>query len=316
MLSAIYGRRPPRRPARGVEQLRATRRSRPFRLPELGAWASRKSDHAAAAPQPGRARANVPALVRAAATLTSPGDPERAGKLAIDWPLLLAAGYPDPRSPNAQPLKELHRMAGPLVRQAFAENAGPRDRVVLVTSATPAEGRTFIAISLALSLARHRAILLVDADPGPAGIAARFGLGAAKGLNDSLADPDLQPDRLTMATELERLALLAPGGSRSDLLELIASRRTIGLLRDLLAADPARLILIDGPPLCQPEGQALALFAGQVVLVVAAGATPRDAVATALARLGDRANVSLLLNRAPATESQAAADRPRRTRPR
>ncbi|HEX6111465.1 MAG TPA: hypothetical protein VFZ10_04100 [Geminicoccaceae bacterium] len=52
-------------------------------------------------------------------------------------------------------------------------------------------------------------------------------------------------------------------------------------MRDLLAIDPVRLILIDAPPLSRPERQALLLFAGQVVLVVAAGRT-RGAVSTAL----------------------------------
>ncbi|HLT00761.1 MAG TPA: hypothetical protein VK001_01220, partial [Geminicoccaceae bacterium] len=151
--------------------------------------------------------------------------------------------------------------------------------------------------------ARRRPVLLVDADPGPGGLTARFGVGAAAGLYDALAADELQPDRLVVATELERLALLGPGAPRADLLELLARRRTLDLLRTLLGADPARLILIDGPPLSRPEGQALALFAGQVLLVVAAGATRRDALESALARLGEQADVSLLLNRAPVTSS-------------
>jgi hypothetical protein len=56
--------------------------------------------------------------------------------------------------------------------------------------------------------------------------------------------------------------------------------------------------MIDGPPLARPEAQALALFAGQAVLVVRAGKTPRGAVESALERLGEPTNVSLLLNRA------------------
>jgi hypothetical protein len=40
-----------------------------------------------------------------------------------------------------------------------------------------------------------------------------------------------------------------------------------------------------------------------VVLVVAAGSTPLGAIETALARRGERPNVSLLLNRARVTEA-------------
>jgi Mrp family chromosome partitioning ATPase len=299
VLSAIYGSRRPRRPPSALEQHRAKRRSRPFRLADLGAWAARKSKDAATAAPSARA-AHVPLVVRSSVSLTHPDDAARAGRVPIDWPGLRAAGHADPRGPEAASATELRRMAAPLVRQAFAADAGRRDRIVLVTSAGPAEGRTFIAISLALSLARERPVLLVDADAATAGTAARFNL-TAEGLSDALADRTVGPDRLIGRTELDRLALIGPGEPRSDLLRLIASRRTVQLLHDLLAKDPERLIVLDGPPLCRPEAQALALFAGQVVLVVAAGKTPRGAVETALERLGERANVSLLLNRGRAT---------------
>jgi protein-tyrosine kinase len=312
VLSAVYSRRPPRRPPSALEQHRAKQRSRPFRLADLGAWAARKTQGVAGAEPTVRGGAKVPLVVRAAATLTLGIDPTRAGRLPIDWPGLLAAGQPDPRSPNSASADELQRIAAPLVRRASAAQAQPRDRVVLVTSAGPGEGRTFITLGLALSLTRQHPVLLVDADARPGGTVTRFSLAPAKGLSDALADPTLGPDRLVVRTELDRLALLGPGAPRSDLLRLIASRRMVQLLHELLAQDPGRLLLIDGPPLCQPEAQALALFAGQVVLVVAAGKTPRRAVETALEGLGQRPNVSLLLNRAPATYTPGRESRYRR----
>jgi Mrp family chromosome partitioning ATPase len=245
-----------------------------------------------------RTGGNVPLVVRAAATLSWPDDPKLLGPVPIDWRALVAAGHPDPRALHSVARGELQRIAGPLVRQAFAPHAGRRGRVVLVTSASAVEGRTFVALSLALTLARDRPVLLVDADPGPAGIAARFGLAAAKGLSDALADPALGPDRLIVRTELDRFLLLGPGATRSDLLKLIASRGMQQLLHQLLADDPDRLVMIDGPPLSRPEAQALALFAGQAVLVVQAGKTSRRALDSALDRLAEHTNVSLLLNRA------------------
>ena len=303
MLSAVYGRRRPRRPASALEQHRAKRRSRPFRLADLGAWATRKAHDASAAAPTARARAHVPLVVRSSVSLGALAEPARAGRLPIDWAGLLAAGFPDPRSPDGEVVDELQRIVAPLVRQAFAAGAGRRDRVVLVTSAGPAEGRTFIAISLALSLARDGPVLLIDADPGPSGTVARFNCASATGLSDALAGPRLDPDRLIVRTELDHLLLLGPGEAGSDLLDQIASRRMVRLLHELLAEDPRRLVLIDGPPLSRPEAQALALFAGQVLLVVAAGTTPHGAVESALARLGERPNVSLLLNRARVTRA-------------
>jgi protein-tyrosine kinase len=307
VLSAIYGSRRPRRPPNSLEQHRAKRRSRPFRLAELGAWAARKPKNAAVVAPLTRSIANVPLVVRASAILDQSDDLMWAGRLPIDWVALKAASHPDPRHPGDPLMGQLNASAAPLVRQAFAADAGRRDRIVLVTSPGPAEGRTFIAISLALSLARAHPVLLVDADPGTTGTAARLGLTAAKGLSDALADPSLGPDRLIVRTELDRLALLGPGAPRADLLNLIASRRTVDLLHALLAEDSGRLLVIDAPPLCRPAAPALALFAGQVLLVVAAGRTSRGAVRTALARLGERPHVNLLLNHAPVARGGAAS---------
>jgi hypothetical protein len=223
VLSAVYSRRPPRRPASGLEQHRAKRRNRPFRLAELGAWVTRKSQEPRAVAPIARAGKSIPLVVRAAATLTWPDEPAPSGSLPLEWLRLIAAGHPDPRDPHSGSADELHRMAAPLVRQAFAARAGPRDRIVLVTSALPAEGRTFVAISFALSLARARPVLLVDADPGPTGGLARFASAPTEGLSEALADPTLGPDRLVVRTELDRLALLGPGAPRTDLLRLLAS---------------------------------------------------------------------------------------------
>ena len=142
MLSAVYSRRPPRSPASALEQYRAKRRSRPFRLAELGAWAARKSQAAAPVEPIARVGAKVPLVVRAAATLTWPDDPAHAGRLPIDWPGLLAAGHPDPRRPKSARADELHGVAAPLVRQAFVAEARRRDRIILVTSAGPRAGRS------------------------------------------------------------------------------------------------------------------------------------------------------------------------------
>jgi Mrp family chromosome partitioning ATPase len=61
--------------------------------------------------------------------------------------------------------------------------------------------------------------------------------------------------------------------------------------------DERRLALIDSPPLLlTTESHAIAQIAGQVVMVVRAGATPRQAVLAALTYLGEHPAVSLVLN--------------------
>jgi hypothetical protein len=60
-------------------------------------------------------------------------------------------------------------------------------------------------------------------------------------------------------------------------------------------------VIVDGPPLLSgTEVAALAMFAGQVVPVVAARRTPAQAIDQSLRRLGERPNLWLLLGHTPA----------------
>ena len=80
---------------------------------------------------------------------------------------------------------------------------------------------------------------------------------------------------------------------------MLASRRTAQLVRNLLAQEPHGLAVVDGPPLLSgAAGAALAMFAGQVVLVAAAGRTAEPALAASVKRLGERRNVGFVLTRA------------------
>jgi hypothetical protein len=111
---------------------------------------------------------------------------------------------------------------------------------------------------------------------------------------------DLEPERLAVPTEVGNLAVLSPGAALHRMAEALASRRALHIFRELLAAEPGRLIVIDGPSLLvASEAAALALFAGQVVLVVAAGQSSEQSIEDSLSRLGERRNLWFVLNHGP-----------------
>ena len=61
--------------------------------------------------------------------------------------------------------------------------------------------------------------------------------------------------------------------------------------------DPRRIVLLDSPPLLlSSESRALVQIAGQVVLVVRAGGTPRQAVEEAIGYIGEGKPLGLILN--------------------
>jgi Mrp family chromosome partitioning ATPase len=66
----------------------------------------------------------------------------------------------------------------------------------------------------------------------------------------------------------------------------------------LLARRKNQIVVIDGPPLLATnEAQVLASLAGQVVMVVASGSTPRDLVVKALESIDQCPHVSTVLNK-------------------
>jgi protein-tyrosine kinase len=69
------------------------------------------------------------------------------------------------------------------------------------------------------------------------------------------------------------------------------------IVTSLCARNPRRILLLDSPPLLiTNEGRSLVKIAGQVVLVVRAGETPRHAVEAAIGMFDDNKAGGLILN--------------------
>lgn len=241
---------------------------------------------------------------RGDATSIAPHCGGQAGPQRVDPAWLARHGLLAPGIEDG-PLADAFRT---LVRQIQAGAAGdggasgPARHVVLVTSATPKEGKTFIAANLALAFAREpgRQVLLVDADMRRPAMLREFGLQADLGLGDLLADPTLDPASATIAIEnLPGLAVLASGRRTAVAPRLPAPQRVADLVAAIATRHPRQVTIIDTPPvLGMSETAELAAHADHVLLVVAAGRTGRDAIEAALEALGRGAAPSLVLNKA------------------
>lgn len=230
-------------------------------------------------------------------------------KLAVDRKLIKRRGFIDPDGTRSQLAEEFRLIKRPLLARAFAADADPRDRVILVTSSRPGEGKTFSAVNLAISLSRERDanVLLIDADQAVSGSSVALNLPRAPGLVDLLGGSAVDPGEILRQTDVERMWFIPPGNPDLDLTELVASSRMSNILDAILRADPKRVIVIDAPPmLATSEAMALTMHAGQTVFVVEAGGTPRDNVEEALAMVAERTEVQILLNKAHIKRSRAA----------
>lgn len=227
-------------------------------------------------------------------------DSKAANRFAIDVNALRAGGYLPELSKERQFADQYRRIKRPLIEKALSgDDAGGEPRVIIVTSAVPGDGKTFTSINLAFSMALERdiSILLIDSDVAKHHITDIFGLRQRKGLLDALTDESMDPEALVVPTNTRGLSILPTGTRVEGTAELVSSNRMRQVVATLCARNPRRILLLDSPPmLITNEGRALVKIAGQVVLVVRAGETPRHAVQAAMNMIDEKQAGGLILN--------------------
>jgi capsular exopolysaccharide synthesis family protein len=170
-----------------------------------------------------------------------------------------------------------------LERLVFAPEAQGR-KVLMLTSATPQEGKSRIAVALARLAARHgiRAIVL-DCDWRQPALNRYFSGPAMPGLGDLLAGV-ATPDEVVYRDPVTGAHAIFAG----DISRLSSSAERFDRLR-LLQATLARhydLVIVDTPPvLAGPDALALARMVEEVAFVVRWGVVSRDVAVDAIRKL-------------------------------
>lgn len=147
---------------------------------------------------------------------------------------------------------------------------GTSSQTVLVASAAPGDGKSRIAVSLAMSLARSRArVLLVDADVRCPSLHKLLGVERTTGLAEALMTG--APAEAHACAQVPGLSLVCAGGANFgeslDTADLLASAR----MDELVNAWRAQydFVLLDSPPVLPvPDAAGLARFCDRTLLVV------------------------------------------------
>lgn len=228
----------------------------------------------------------------------------------IDIQAIQDRGFIAPTDGRSQLAHEMRRIKRPLllnIQKARARGeSDPPPNLIMVTSALPGEGKTFISINLAMSIAAEidRRVLLVDADVARGDVSHQLGLPPQRGLSDLLEESSYLAEDGVLDTNIERLSILPAGEPTNHVDELFASGQMAVLAKALADTDPDRVVVFDASPLlATTEAAVLAQRMGQTVVVVEANRTPQDAVAQALTHLEGCANVCLILNKTTGTGS-------------
>jgi|SRR5215470_11375990 len=225
----------------------------------------------------------------------------------IDLDALAAAGFVTPQAQRSQIADEFRVMKRPIIRNARERTGvrGGRANLVMVTSAIPSEGKSFVAMNLAMSIALEldSTALLVDADVANPSLLRLTHLPPAKGLLDLLTSDDTKLHDVLLRTNVEKLTLLASGTAHGRATEMLASEAMAELVQEMADRYLDRIVVFDSPPLlATTEARALASHMGQIVMVVEADRTTQALVKHALETIESCPVVLMVLNKAPRPE--------------
>ena len=226
----------------------------------------------------------------------------------IDLARLHDAGFITPNVPDSKLSHEFRVIKRPLIQNALGKGPAPVENgnLIMVTSSLPGEGKSFVTLNLAMSIAMEVdcRVLLVDADVIKPSLPKLLGIRPDKGLMDALTTAQLTIGDVLLKTNVPRLDILLAGTPHGVASELLASAAMSDLLKGMAARYPDRIILFDSPPLlATTESRVLASHMGQVVLVVESERTTHGALESALATVEACPVVMTMLNKTPQSET-------------
>ncbi len=158
----------------------------------------------------------------------------------------------------------------------FADVDDP-PRVITITSALPAEGKTTTACNVALTLAQSGArVVLVEGDLRKPAVGKYLGISNAAGLTNVLAGQHELRDVL-VSYQRDTLAVLPSGPTPPNPSEMLGSQQMRQLLGQLAAGFD--VVIIDAPPLLPvTDAAVLAAAADGAILVIRHGKSRREEV--------------------------------------
>jgi capsular exopolysaccharide synthesis family protein len=196
-------------------------------------------------------------------------------------------------SPDADAVlvEQFRRIAATL----HSSQAATGIRVLMVTSASPEDGKTLSALNLALVLSESygRRVLLIDADLRRPSLGRAAELTEVPGLSDALKSKIEQ--KLTVLPVTPMLTLLPAGRPNPDPMGVLTSPR----MRTILEEAAARFdwVILDAPPMGpMADANLLAEMSDAAVFVIRAGKTKYASVKKAIDTLGRERLLGVILN--------------------
>ena len=189
-----------------------------------------------------------------------------------------------------------------LLNNAFGPAAKTlkHSNLIMVTSSNPNEGKTFISINLALSIAleQEKTVLLVDADVLRPSIHRELEFASKQGFLEYLLDEVPSLSDVIYNTDVANLKLIPAGKPHHLTNELLASTKMAALAEELAQRYPDRIVIFDCPPILGvTETPVLSSLVGQAVVVVEESKTKVEDVKQAVSQLDEDIAVGFVMNK-------------------
>lgn len=223
--------------------------------------------------------------------------------LKIDKASLEERGYLIDNGIRKSIKDEFRQIKRKLLNNAFgaASKTLNNSNLIMVSSSKPNEGKTFVSINLALSIAleQDKTVLLIDADVLRPSINRELGVGNVPGLIEFLLGDKQDIGEIIYNTNIDKLKIIPAGEPHHLSNELLASDKMESLAKELATRYPDRIVIFDCPPLIGvTETLVLANLMGQAIVVVEESKTYLSDIQKATENLSDDLALGLVLNKA------------------
>ncbi len=173
------------------------------------------------------------------------------------------------------------------------------NRTILITSSLEKEGKTFVAVNLAVTFAREvdQTVLLVDVNLNNPCLLKAFGIKTEEGLTDYLLNDKPLSD-LLISPGIENLVLLPAGRKVTNSAELLRSKKMQQLISEMKNRYEDRYIFFDAPPMLTcVDTMVMSKFIDKALFVVESGRVKPQKVSEALNLLEENKILGTVLNK-------------------
>ena len=152
-------------------------------------------------------------------------------------------------------------------------------RSLVISSATPGDGKTTTSLNLAqAAAAMGQKVLLIDADLRRPRVHQFFGLVNAQGLSNVIATGLSPEEAIQRVPQWDNLSILTAGSMPPDPIRLLTSKRMQDLMESWEHSSTYDLIIYDTPPLLSfADARIIAAGTMGLILVLKLGKTDRSA---------------------------------------